>query len=44
MAEERGSHMAKLTKMQQKIYDFIAELLALKGITPEAGVTYRCAR
>ena len=49
--------MAKLTKMQQKIYDYIAEttrqqgyvfvtgeeLLTLKGITPEAGVTYRCA-
>ena len=70
--------MAKLTKMQQKIYDYIAEttrqqgyppsvreigeavglrspstvhfhlkhmeeLLTLKGITPEAGVTYRRA-
>ena len=34
MAEERGSHMAKLTKMQQKIYDFIAETTRRQGYPP----------
>lgn len=33
-AEERGIHMAKLTKMQQKIYDYIAETTRQQGYPP----------
>lgn len=33
-AEERGKHMAKLTKMQQKIYDYIAETTRQQGYPP----------
>ena len=33
-AEERGDHMAKLTKMQQKIYDYIAETTRQQGYPP----------
>ena len=33
-AEERGIHMAKLTKMQQKIYDYIAQALREQGYPP----------
>ena len=35
-----------VSHLQEQGYVFVtvAELLALKGITPEAGVTYRCAR
>ena len=33
-AEERGIHMAKLTKMQQKIYDYIAETTQQQGYPP----------
>ena len=33
-AEERGNHMAKLTKMQQKIYDYIAETTRQQGYPP----------
>ena len=33
-AEERGIHMAKLTKMQQKIYDYIAETTRRQGYPP----------
>ena len=33
-AEERGIHMAKLTKMQQKIYDYIAETTQRQGYPP----------
>ena len=33
-AEERGIHMAKLTKMQQKIYDYIAQAIQDQGYPP----------
>ena len=33
-AEERGLRMAKLTKMQQRIYDYIAEITRQQGYPP----------
>ena len=39
-----SSAAAALLQEQGYVFVTVAELLALKGITPEAGVTYRCAR